>query len=242
MNFEFKESVLKKRLEINTFDTIIENFRIDFKEKETDLLIKSYIVLVYAYWEFSFDEFRKFVVDTYSDKEICSLPHTVKNKVLIKLCITGKNISLNEITDINKIVSINEKIKEHNKKKINEISRVNDLKKYLIATNANPKWSDLKKFLQMFNFDIDKFCKNLKYNNSISDDFEENLNFIIKQRNSIAHKNKNNIDYNSLKNKSSSNRLEKTISEISMDINNLFNFLSDEILKLKENDSIENNK
>lgn len=196
----FKNYRTNKRLEISKMSSLIEAMNEEVNKKEKTLLISSYIVLVYAYWESSFHKFQQLMLDSYKNIPIKLLPFNLKNNLLLTLAKisvggNGKQI-INEVKKMSifegiiKITQENEEldVEEISRKYHDKISR-KDFDKHFILETANPNLERASELLKTYSIKLEKIIKEGKESEKIKPYFDEGLDFIIKQRNSIAHKN-----------------------------------------------------
>lgn len=189
---EFTTYKNDKRQEIITMSTIISTLADTFNEKEKDLLLRSYIVLSYAYWESCFHKFQSVVFEKYIDISIDKLPFEIKNQVYLHFARMEAGINkkkvLQDIDNYMIFSRMNLGIESYKNKRLMD-EDYSIVKKNLLEASANPNLDLLKKFLRNYNIDLNEIICT-----SINDDllppyFTESINFIIKQRNAIAHKN-----------------------------------------------------
>lgn len=191
---EFTNYRTEKREEIQAMAKIIESMNMsdEFTIREKDLLLRSFIVLVYAYWESCYHRIQKVVLERYLDLPIEDLPFQVKNKVYLSLISgkAGRNKSkpIKEITNYNVFQNINLGILENQEKKLSEHNN-SEIQKSIFNFKGNPSFEDLKKFMAGFNIRIERTIEKNVEANSLYPFLEDFITFIIKQRNAIAHKN-----------------------------------------------------
>lgn len=196
----FKNYRTIKRLEISKMSSLIEAMNDEVNKKEKTLLISSYIVLVYAYWESSFHKFQELMLDSYKSIPIKLLPYNLKNKLLLTLAKKSAGGNAKKVINEVKQMSIFEGIIEFTQKNeelgIEEISRKyhdkisrKDLYKHFILETANPNLERASELLRTYSIKLERIIKEGKESEKIKPYFDKGLDFIIKQRNSIAHKN-----------------------------------------------------
>lgn len=193
---KFAEYRREKRLEITSMQTIINTFGSDLREKEVDLLIASYIVLTYAYWESCYQYLNELIFEKYKTIPIKDLPYDMNNDVCLKLALHEINgNSTNPISSISSyrgfFVKASNYIKENESSSLQAINMDDHCKHIFMVQTQNPKIDDLKKMLNKIQVNFERL-------NILDGDysaFKEQLDFIIMQRNAIAHKN-NHISYN----------------------------------------------
>lgn len=178
-----------KREEIISFNRLINDSEMALSRKDKRLLISSYIVLSYAYWESCFHKFQELVFTKYQKEMVKNLPFKIRNAVYIELAKKAANQSCNkkicEVKSANVFDTIQKKMHD-----LDDISLENTIYKdkfshIFISSTQNPRLNQFKELLNRYNFDFDEIIKNV----DINPVFEEGLKFIIEQRNSIAHKN-----------------------------------------------------
>ena len=184
----------EKRQEINKMQSIISASKNTLSEKELDLLIKSFIVLIYAYWEDAYHKLNIYLNSVYCDTPIKDLPYNLKNKSLLQLTINGDlDIKIDSFEKINKLHHC---LVSNEVKSINEVdTEQNNIKNKLINFHSkqNPKIHDFKELLKFHSFNPKKVFDYLNYDGDNEDIITSIINFIISQRNNIAHKNSNHI-------------------------------------------------
>ncbi|EOS7714524.1 hypothetical protein FRO38_RS13990, partial [Enterococcus hirae] len=82
---EFSNYRTEKREEIQTMALIIQSLPEEFTDREKDLLLRSFIVLTYAYWESCYHKVQNVVFEKYNDALIKNLPFALKNKIYLEL-------------------------------------------------------------------------------------------------------------------------------------------------------------
>lgn len=193
----FKDYRTTKRYEISRMSSLIESMNSDFNKKERDLLISSYIVLVYAYWESSFHKFQNLILFSHKNIPLKSLPFNLRNKLLLALVklssgVNGKKI-INEVDNIQVFEKITHTTQENENLSMEEINvkydNIQSLDKFFLIESANPNLKLCEEMLQVYDMNLKIIIKDGKNNEKLKTYFDDGLDFIIKQRNSIAHKN-----------------------------------------------------
>ncbi|AIY83873.1 hypothetical protein U729_2626 [Clostridium baratii str. Sullivan] len=192
----FQKFRTERRNKIITMDTIIRN-NDDLKEGEKDVLLRGFIVLIYAFWEGNYKEIQKLFFCILKEKKIKELPHKIKNKVLIELATNQRerNKKISEIEDCKQIDEINSKIIMALESKLSDYSQCDRLCHHFKENSNNPNYTILTNMLSKYNITLKKLIKQMIEEYSIPDNFEDRLNFIIKSRNNIAHGVENISDY-----------------------------------------------
>lgn len=187
-NEEFQRFRTDRRNKITIMDTIIRNGE-DLKSGEKDVLLRGFIVLIYAFWEGNYKKIQNIFFDVLKNKKLKELPHKIKNKVIIDLATTSneKNKKIVEISDYNQIISINTKINESLDKELTYYSQCENLKHHFRKNSNNPSYEILDEMLSKYNISLRKIISSLIEDGSIGENFKERLEFIIKSRNDIAH-------------------------------------------------------
>ena len=189
---EFASYRTEERLEIQAMANIIESLPTDFTDKERDLLLRSFIVLVYAYWESCYHKIQEVVFEKFEDIYLEKLPFEIKNKVYLAIVQdkAGANHSkeIREVKDYNLFHKINSGIIEKKESKLSDFDTIS-IKKKILNKSGNPNFEDLKKFMASFNIRLDRIIESNISEGNLAPYFTKFLTFIIKQRNAIAHKN-----------------------------------------------------
>ena len=185
---EFDKYRFEKRSKISTMDSIIRN-NTDLTDSEEDVLLRGYIVLIYAFWEGSYKKLANSFFNFFKYRKINELPHTIKNQVIIELSTekSDKNIKINEVNDYRKFLKINEKININLEKKLLECEGYDKTEKYFKEETGNPNYSKLDILLKKYCISLDKLISELISENNMPNNFKDVLEFIVSARNSIAH-------------------------------------------------------
>lgn len=221
---EFREYQLEKRAKISTMDTIIRN-NDDFKESEIDVLLRGYIVLIYAFWEGSYKKIGELFFEVFKEKLVTELPHEIKNSVIIELS-TSKNDrkqKIGEISNYNKFISINDNITNVLNKKLLECSDYERTKRYFKSQSNNPDYDKLTSFLKKYNISLKKIIQDLVDEGDFPTNFKQQLDFIVQSRNNIAHGSENLKGHNTYKNYIISNFLSERPNVQVEDVGNFLN-------------------
>ncbi|SYZ79269.1 MAE_28990/MAE_18760 family HEPN-like nuclease [Trichococcus shcherbakoviae] len=189
---DFTNYRTEKREEISTMARIIDSMPEEFTEREKDLLLRSFIVLVYAYWESCYHRVQEVVFEKYQDSSIKNLPFAIKNKVYLYFALdkagTNGSKTIREIDNYSVFQKISSGILETEDKKLSE--HVNQtIKASVLNKSGNPTFQQLNNFMHCFNINMDKVVNNNINEGYLAPYFIDFLDFIIKQRNAIAHKN-----------------------------------------------------
>ena len=193
MNFErFRRD---RRNKITVMDTIIRN-NDEFKEGEKDVLLRGFIVLIYAFWEGNYKKIQDIFFEILKEKKLSELPHKIKNRVIIDLVTTKKerNKKIVEIEDYNQITGIHSKITDALEKNLSSYEECNKLKQHFRENSNNPSFLILENMLSKYNMSLRRIVNELIQEEAISEDFEKRLEFIIGSRNSIAHGAENDLE------------------------------------------------
>ena len=190
---EFSRYRLEKRQEINSMQTIINNLDDALRPRDRKLLIASYIVLTYAYWESCFHRFQRLLCIQNQNTPIKNLPYDLKQAVYLKLAMSAaasnKNKALVDIKSSNVFDKIYTKMHAHDEDTIVKIQLEQQTKCIFIDCTQNPKIDNIEKLIKNNGLSLKKIMEVLKTEHILNDYFELGLDFIIKQRNAIAHKN-----------------------------------------------------
>ncbi|EMF0129090.1 hypothetical protein EFL14_RS09455 [Enterococcus hirae] len=189
---EFSNYRTEKREEIQTMALIIQSLPEEFTDREKDLLLRSFIVLTYAYWESCYHKVQNVVFEKYNDALIKNLPFALKNKIYLELAKekagSFKTKLLREIDNYQVFKNITEGIGDNENKPLSEHNN-KLMKKGILDNRGNPTFDDLTKFMKNFNVSLDKVVDKNVSDGLIVPYFLDFLSFIIIQRNAIAHKN-----------------------------------------------------
>lgn len=236
---------MDKRIEISAMSTIIQSLGNEITPREKDLLIRSFIVLTYAYWESVFHKLQEYLYKVYSKKPIKNLPFNLKNKVYLKLVNDNSGKSKNK--PINQITSHIFFDELHSNMHSNEELSVEELEpdkyKYIfILKTGNPSIDLFKDVLSEYDFNLDKLIKKSIEDKLLSDSIVNSIDFLIKQRNAIAHKNEHIsygghsyvnytecIDAFEKDNAMLNIPPEEFVMELSFQVDSLFRIVTDEI-------------
>lgn len=183
---------MEKRSKISIMDSIIRNNN-ELTDSEIDVLLRGYIVLIYAFWEGSYKKLSQVFYEFFKENEINKLPYGIKNSVLLELSTNRKDkkCKLEEIRDYRKIIDINNNIREYLDKILNKCPNFELTQKFFKEETGNPNLDKLKDFMNKYQISIDKLIYNLIIDKNFCDDFRKRLDFIITARNNIAHGNEN---------------------------------------------------
>lgn len=229
---DFSDYRLKKRQEITSMQSIITDLNTELRESDRNLLISSYIVLTYAYWESCFHKFQSLLFIWYQNKKIKNLPYELRNKVYLELskqaAASNKNKTISEIKSSNVFDNIYNKIHSSKEKNLIELDLINKTKYIFINTTENPKISHIEEIMKNNNENLSRFLSNLKQDGILNSYFELGIAFIIDQRNSIAHKNEG-IIYKKKSYKNFDKCYEELKKDCSINLNNdcIENFIQD---------------
>ncbi len=247
-----------RRLKLNPMSSIIEvGKNLYLTETTYDLLIRSYIVLTYAYWESCFFSFQDCLIQCHENHMIKDLSYNLQSDILLKLGTSkierkNRTKSLSEISNIDTltkiITNVQESISENKTKKVSEIIQNPTIKgSFYVATN-NPSISLISDLLKKYDINLKRII-DINSNepfNTIPKYFEKEISFLINERNAIAHKNG---DIDSMDDGTSfryyseyievfcdKNSIEfvnanSFIQTLSFDIDNFFRILIDEVNK-----------
>lgn len=212
----FQKFRTERRNKIITMDTIIRN-NDDLKEGEKDVLLRGFIVLIYAFWEGNYKEIQKLFFYILKEKKIKDLPHKIKNKVLIELATNQKerNKKIIEIEDYKQINGINSKIIQSLESKLSDYQQCDKLCHHFKENSNNPSYEILTNMLSKYNISLSKLIKQMIKEYSLPHNFKDRLNFIIKSRNNIAHGVENISDYEELIISEFINKENSTIVDVS---------------------------
>lgn len=182
----FEEFRTERRSKIITMDTILRNNE-DFKENEIDVILRGFIVLIYAFWEGNYKQIQENFYEIIKNEKIKNLPFTIKNKVLLELSGDHKfvNSKVKEISDYRKFTEVTSIMKESEEKRAFEFEKRID--HHFKEFSNNPKIHNLENLLAKYQMNLDKIIKKLIEINALPEDFSNRLDFIIHSRNSIAH-------------------------------------------------------
>lgn len=236
---EFDKYKFDKRSRIITMDTIIRT-NDNIKENELDVLLRGYIVLIYAFWEGNYKKLQDIFFEFFSNKKVSELPKHIKDKLVIDFSInkSEKKYTLLDLSGYDRIREINNKIEEILSSNLNECDNYHKKKIYFYEDSNNPKYDKLKKLLLKYSMFLDKIVNSLITDNNLSSDFKVRLEFIIEARNSIAHGSETLGPHNGYKeyieNKffdgetNSIEDISKFLSNIAFEIDMLFRSIIDE--------------
>lgn len=203
---EFQKYKIEKRIEISTMSSLIENLIGEFSKKEKNLLISSYIVLTYAYWESCFHKFQNLMFEEFKYVPIKSLPFDLRNNVSLTLAnvSSGKNKKklISEIKSIGIFEGMMNTVRENEESNVIQIIEKysdrleeKEIKKHFLLDTANPNLDRFQIMLKNYGVKLEQILEDGIHNSKIKPYFANGLNFIVQQRNSIAHKNEK-IMYN----------------------------------------------
>lgn len=185
----FNSYRLEKRLEITKMQSIISNFYSDLHIKERRLLLASYIVLTYAYWESCFYKFQDLLFLKYQSVIIKQLPFKLQSAVYLEFAkdAAGNNKSktIKEIRTYKTFDTIYKMMHKNDLQTIKSINYETKVKNIFTNQTQNPNLEMLNKLLEKYNMKANKGIKD----GNLAPFFSVGLDFIIHQRNSIAHKN-----------------------------------------------------
>ncbi|WP_196607345.1 HEPN domain-containing protein [Pectinatus frisingensis] len=192
---EFNTYKTTKREEINSMHTIITNIKNEVSLKEKNLLIASYIVLTYAYWESCFQKFQKLLFTKSKNIPIKNLPFNLRENIYLELAknAAGKNKNkyIKDISTHSIFDNIYNKIHTNETKTVTDIGiDIREISHIFINNTQNPNIDVIKNLLNKYNKNLDSILKEP----SIENYFCPGIAFIIEQRNSIAHTNEH-INY-----------------------------------------------
>ena len=226
---QFDRYRFEKRSKINTMDSIIRN-NTELTESEEDVLLRGYIVLIYAFWEGSYKKLAHSFYNFFKDRKINELPHNIKNKVIIELATerSDKNMKINEISDYRKFLKINEKINDNLEKKLSECEGHDKTERYFKEETGNPNYNKLDVLLKKYYISLDKLIEELISENNMQSNFKEVLEFLVSARNSIAHGNENEDMHDGYKNYI----VNKFLNGNKKGINDVSDFLRDTVFYL----------
>lgn len=221
---EFQNYKIEKRIEISTMSSLIENLTDEFNIKEKNLLISSYIVLAYAYWESCFHKFQGLMFEDFKLVPIESLPFNIKNQISLTLARTscGKNQKklISEIANIDIFNAIYRTVHENEKGNVVQILdkfsdrlEEKEMKKHFMIDTVNPNLNRFSEMLKNYGMRLEKIIEVGVKSGKIKSYFSEGLSFIINQRNSIAHKNEK-IMYDEVE----YSNYDECINKLSLDI------------------------
>lgn len=200
----FSEYKSKKREEIQKMTRLSERVIEEdgIKSVESELLLKSYIVLSYAYWESCVEYYKDCFQFYYESFKIEDLPEKI-NKI-VRHEVFKKNVgkrtlnkTINDLSEVDSLEIAYEKLEELPGKRINQLE-ISDNKKKLSkaikrriieSDTSNPRLNHLS-FLEKIDIYWESELKGMIEDESITHVFREVINFLVLQRNNIAHKNK----------------------------------------------------
>lgn len=189
---DFSNYRTEKREEIQTMAKIITTVSDEFSNREKDLLLRSFIVLSYAYWESCYHRVQNVVFEKYKDVMIDNLPFALKNKVYLGFANdragSFKKKLIREINDYKVFQNITDSFKDTGTSLLSEYDDT-ILKKSLLDNRGNPTFDDLSKFMKIFNIRLENVVSNSISEGLLVPYILDFLSFIITQRNAIAHKN-----------------------------------------------------
>lgn len=207
---DFTSYRLEKRLEISRLSTIITEFDEDMREIEKDLILRSYIVFSYAYWESCYFMFSEYLQEIYFEKKISELPFTINEKVsLVIFKEAMRSHRTKTVIDLNSkfvVTQAYEEMLNINDKTINSLEdRIKEeIKDSIRIKTMNPTIESLKDLLSQYKFKLNRIKSNSVNEGLLDNHIYEYIEFIVDQRNNIAHKNNSIIfhdndfaDYNS---------------------------------------------
>ena len=191
---KFSKYRFEKRQEINSMQAIINNLDDALRPRDRKLLIASYIVLTYAYWESCFHRFQRLLCIQNQNTPIKNLPHNLKQAVYLKLAMSATSSSNRNkaLVDIKSSVvfdNIYKKMHAHDEDTIVKMQLEQQTQYIFIDPTQNPKIDNVMKLIKNNDRSLKKIMEALKSEHILNDYFELGLDFIIKQRNAIAHKN-----------------------------------------------------
>ena len=225
MSTTFDDYRSYKREEIGKLSRIIEDLN-PMRSIEIDLILRSYVVLSYAYWESCYNFFVEELEEMYFELELRQLPIKLNELVfvsLLKSSVSNYDSKDEFVTAIHFINSV-----EARPVKNLSSSKIEILRKSLRPQTQNPKIRTIAEILKLYGLNYKTIIKEFKDNDFLSKEFEKNIEFIIEQRNSIAHKN-NGFKYNSME----FNELNACINEFISVIHHEGNILdSNDLIKL----------
>lgn len=194
-NFDFESYRSFKREEISKMSRIIEDFSEQMSETEVDLVIRSYVVLCYSYWESCYNYFVDALEEKYFDLEIRKLPHDLNEVVFLSLLKQKlSNHSKVQIKDLKSKAAMTGAMDDVSTKEeltVNQLTpaQITVIKKSTKIQTQNPNIEILSNTLKLFSMKYSKLYQKFVDNEYISPQFENSILFIISQRNSVAHKN-----------------------------------------------------
>lgn len=254
---EFDKYRTEKRIEISSMTTIVQNLGDEITDKEKDLLIRSYIVLTYAYWESSYHKLQEYLFKVYQEIPIANLPHELKNKVYLKLISEHSGIQRTKaIKDISNHTFFDNLHLNMHKNETETVSTLgsDNYKFIFISKTANPSINLFESLLRDYGFNLTKIIKGNSEIGNLDSYLVKGIEFLIKQRNAIAHKNEH-ISYNEItyedysscikafeeQNDMNSKPAEEFIKELGFQIDSFFRVVLNEVeTKNKERDMLEN--
>nr|DAO66726.1 MAG TPA: hypothetical protein [Caudoviricetes sp.] len=190
---EFSKYRLEKRQEINSMQAIINNLDDALRPRDRKLLIASYIVLTYAYWESCFHRFQKLLCIQNQNTPIKNLPYDLKQAVYLKLAMSAASSNRNKVlVDIKSSIvfdNIYKKMHAHDEDTIVKMQLEQQTKYIFIDPTQNPKIDNVEKLIKSNGRSLKKIIEALKTEHILNNYFELGLDFIINQRNAVAHKN-----------------------------------------------------
>lgn len=242
----FHDYRTEKRLEITTMHTIIHNLEIELRDKDKTLLIASYIVLTYAYWESCFHKFQHLLFLKYKTIPIKDLPFSLKKLIYLELAKqafgSNRNKTIQEIKNHEVFDSLQREMHKYDEFTISSIDNSNKFSHIFLDETQNPNISLMNTLLKKYHINLHQILSTSEIGNF----FEKGLSFIISQRNSIAHRNETIFynerpysDFHSCFNDFKNNEnldlqittIEDFIKEMTFQINLFFNVLVDNIIQ-----------
>lgn len=149
---EFSKYRLEKRQEINSMQAIINNLDDALRPRDRKLLIASYIVLTYAYWESCFHRFQKLLCIQNQNTPIKNLPYDLKQAVYLKLAMSAASSNRNKVlVDIKSSIvfdNIYKKMHAHDEDTIVKMQLEQQTKYIFIDPTQNPKIDNVEKLIK----------------------------------------------------------------------------------------------
>ena len=177
---EYLDLLTDKKERINHMHQVInkmkENGELSITNRQYEVLIRGYIVLIYSFWESSFTSLGKCLITIYNDIKLEDFTFKMKDKIFIKYLKEKSNHIGNhnwlESNYNSYQVLLSKTLKETN------------FEYHFYSNSNNPKLCDLESFLGLFHKRI-----------SISENTEKLISYIINSRNDIAHSGSLTQDY-----------------------------------------------
>lgn len=208
---EYYDFMERKREKIHYMHTIIKNNI--YKDYEIDILLRGYIILIYSFWESSYNNLWEVFYYFLSKVKTADLPFRIRNEILLNKIVNIRKFDqkINELKTFNYITKANKGIESALNKVVDDI---NDTEECFKKSSNNPNIEILCDFLKLYNMKLET-----------EDLIKRKIGFLVEARNDIAHRGETEKDYK-LEIQSKFNDIKKSeidiLQDITLDISELF--------------------